>query len=284
MIDGKPVQLGAMLISLDGVLDTVQGTLAAVNPTLYAKNAVSGYFTRLRDEFEGISKEDFQKAYAKRGAMELMLSTVTPAVSLITDFVKKVNTLSLHGPIALVPRVDINFFPFTPPEHVVDHILTGIRAHVKERFNLNAICVDPKEITFDYVRVNYDHVVMYDLGPWLEAQVQDGKLERGIPNVTLIGPIINRSDEELTMEELHNRAMVAGEDFAPLFNLVLMPLEVFCTAMNPAHIKPPPPRAEAPDDGVEVDESKLDKEDIPIEGQPSQDFSQDGDDVFGLNF
>lgn len=281
MIEGKPSQIGAMLISLDCVLDTVQGTLAAISPTLYATNAAKGYFSRLRDEFEGISKEDFQKAYANRGAKELMLSTATPALALIIDFVKKVNTLSIHSPVAMVPRVDVNFFPFMPPEHVRESILMAIRAHVKERFDLNAICVDPKHITFDYVRVNYDHIVMYDLGPWLEAQVQDGKLERAIPNVTLMGPIINRSDEELTLDELHNRAMVAGEDFAPLFNLVLIPLEAFCSAMNPNRIKPPPPRAEAPSSG---DVSKSDQEDIPNEVLPADEAEPTDEDIFGPQF
>lgn len=249
MIDGKPTVLGSALISLECVLDARQGALACIDKDIHNKLLADGsYFTRLKDEFPGIDPAVFKQVYDNRGAQVLAYSMVTPIVALIGDIVRKAWVMSNAGPHQIVPRIDINFFPFKAPENVRDLILKSIQYHVKDRFDLNAIYVDPKEITFDYVRVNYDHVIMYDAGPWLEAQIQDGKLERALPNVTVIGPILNRGQEDLTPDQLYNGAADVAEVYAPLFNLVLMPVEAFCCALNPQRITPPS-RPSGPEEG-----------------------------------
>lgn len=272
MIEGKPGILGSMLISLDCILDDRAGTLDKLGLLQDAIRA--NYHNRVADVFPGISKQAFQKAYAKRGADVLARSMISPSVAIIKDFVSKHLRLNSSGPYDVDPRIEVNFYPYDAPPAIRQMILDAIVVLTNIKLNISAVYFKPEDITFDFVRYTYDHIVMYDPGPWIEAQTKDFK--RGIPNVTIICPLLNRGEEDMTAEELLNGTAEVCEAYEPLFNLVFMPSSMFSMALNPYAIDRPP-RPEGQEEQVKETEQSVEPEPVIVPEQKPQ------EDDFGIS-
>lgn len=236
MINDRAPVVAAMLVSLDCILDLRQGTLCSIDHDLYLQAVKEGYYRRTSDVFPGIDKQTFDSAYAKRGAEQIALSMMTQIPALIKDFVEKHNLLRDSGPYEKIPRVDINFYPYEMPENIREKIVTAVRALINDRCDMDAVFYSDEALSFDFVRHAYDHVVMYDAGPWLEAQSEEG-IRRAIPHVTIICPMLDKTNSGKDFHELMTGAVEVAEYYAPLFNLLLLPVETFSSAFNPYKIE-----------------------------------------------
>lgn len=268
MISDRAPVVAAMLVSLDCILDVRQGTLSSIDPQLFLKAIKAGYFQRTKDVFPDIDKDTYNSAYAKRGAEALSLSMMTQVPALIKDFVEKQNLLKDSGPYEKVPRVDINFYPFDMPEHIRESIVKAVQALINDRVEMSAVYYADEHLSFDFIRHAYDHVVMYDAGPWLETQSEEG-IRRAIPHVTIISPLLDRGESGKDFHDLMQGAVDVAEYYAPLFNLVLLPVEIFSSAFNPYKIEASTPQPE----GQEVQEQPEAEQSVVEQPFPEDDAS-----------
>lgn len=247
-----PTQLACMLVELDCLLDTRAGTLARMlSAQEYAKLIVGGYSTRISDEFPGIETSAFKQQYRERDAVTLSMSMITNIVSLVKDFAARVNVISASAPVSKIPRIDINVYPYNPPQKVLDNIKKAITVLIAERCDIGFVRYTPQDLGYDLVKFTYDHMVMYDVGDWLEAHALDWQnRKRGLPDVTVFCPCMYKtpSPENDPMK----LGMIADDmcrTLTPILNMIQIPLSMFCQVVTDKGLREikASPEAEAPE-------------------------------------
>lgn len=244
--DSHSPELAAMLVELDCILDTRLGTIGKFGKEEYLGALTHGYFSRTSDHFFGIDPETYQRLYRERDAVTLSMSNITHIVSVVKDFVKRVNTISATAPVIRVPRIDVNLYPYNPPQRVKDMIEESLRVLLEERVDIGFVRYSPDDLHHDLVSLNYDHLIMYDVGAWVTAQAHNWKkIGKAHPNVTLFMPILCHAkniadvpDDVPVMAEQVDRALT------PLINIMQIPVVFFSSVVNPFEAKIPSPDPE----------------------------------------
>lgn len=249
-------QHAQMLVELDAILDTRLGTIAKFGREAYVQALAGGYYFRNSDHFEGIDPVKFRQLYRERDAVTLSLSMISHVITLIKDFVARVNVVSVSAPVKKVPRVDINMYPYNPPKRVQAMMEKAIRALVKDRFDMSFVRYSPSDLHYDLVKFTYDHLVMYHLGPWLEANAEDWKRrDRGLPDVTVFFPALHMGEDKSEIpDDISVMADDVNRELSPILNPMQVPARFFCAVLDPAMLTQGSPEAEAPGEPKGQDE------------------------------
>jgi hypothetical protein len=228
-------QLACMLVELDTIYDTRAGTLARMGKDVYVKAIAQGYFGRTSDHFPDVNSAEFQKLYRERDCVTLSRSMTTQIISLIKDFVARVNVTSLSAPVKKVPRIDINIYPYEIPEPIIDNIVKALKAVINDRVEVGWVRYSPEDLHYDLLKHTYDHAIMYSIGPLIEAQAQDWeKRNRGIPDLTIFTPVLcHAPNKEDVPEDITAMASEVERSLAPVLNVMQIPVQFFCTVLDP---------------------------------------------------
>lgn len=245
-------QLASMLVEIDAIYDTRAGTLARINKDLYLSTLARGYFTRTSDHFEDIDSEVFHKLYRERDAVTLSLSMTTQIVLLIKDFVARVNVTSLTAPIKKVPRIDINIHPYKIPDKTADLIAKALKSVINDRVEVGWVNYAPKDLHYDLLKHTYDHAIMYNVGTLIEAQASDWeKRNKGIPDLTVFTPVLCHSPKkEDVPSDITAMASEVEKCLSPVLNVMQVPIQFFCTVLDPRMLS----ASNAPEGASEVTE------------------------------
>jgi hypothetical protein len=159
----------------------------------------------------------------------------TQIISLIKDFVARVNVTSLSAPVKKVPRIDINIYPYEIPEPIIDNIVKALKAVINDRVEVGWVRYSPEDLHYDLLKHTYDHAIMYSIGPLIEAQAQDWeKRNRGIPDLTIFTPVLcHAPDKEDVPEDITAMASEVERSLAPVLNVMQIPIQFFCTVLDP---------------------------------------------------
>jgi hypothetical protein len=228
-------QLACMLVELDTIYDTRAGTLARMGKEVYVNAIAQGYFTRISDHFPGVDSEEFQRLYRERDSVTLSRSMTTQIISLIKDFVARVNVASLSAPVKKVPRIDINIYPYEIPEKIIDLLVRALKTVINDRVDVGWVRYSPADLHYDLLKHTYDHAIMYSLGPLLEAQAQDWeKRNRGIPDLTVFTPVLCHAvKKEDVPDDIAGVASEVERSLSPVLNVMQIPIQFFCTVLDP---------------------------------------------------
>lgn len=216
------------------------GTIAKIDRALMGKALDSGYHLRTMDLFPDVDAATFLKTYRERDAVTLSLSMVTLMVEQLRDFVKKINELSSNTPFDKIPTIEVNFHGYKLPDTVRSMILSAIHALINDRCKLEAVDYSNDDLTPEFVRHTYDHMVIYDLGPWLENHAVKGNWGNkggACPDLTIFTPLLWRGSANEIPQELGDSVEKMAGVMAPFFNLIPLPVEYFCLALNPLRMK-----------------------------------------------
>lgn len=232
--EAPALNLASMLVSLDALLDTRLGTIGQFGREKYRGVLLSDYGSRRSDHFDGIDMQEYRRLYKERGAVTLSLSMMTHIVSFIKDFVTRVNITSASAPVQVIPKVDINVYPFNPPEHICNRLCQALLANIGQRAKVSWVRYSPEDLHYDLVKHTYDHMVFYDLGEWLNAQVEDWeKRNRGLSDVTVVFPMLHMAQNiEDVPEEIATLADQINAELSPVINPLQLPIQFFCSAFN----------------------------------------------------
>ncbi len=243
-------QLARMLVDLDSILDTRGGTIAKFGKEAYAKVLLGGYFTRVSDHFDGIDPQKYRELYSQRDAVTLAGSMMTHITSLIADFVHRVNMVSASSPVKAVPKIDINVYPYQIPDQIIELIIKSLKIHIQDKVEIDHVSYRPEDLHYLHIKHTYDHMVMYDVSAWLEVQIPEWQnLNRGLPDLTVFSPILSREpDQSKVSKDVPSEAEEVSRMLAPLLNFVQVPVQFFCTVLDPRSLSTSP-GAEAPEEG-----------------------------------
>lgn len=227
-----------MLVDLDSILDTRLGTIAKFGPEAHARVMYSGYFNRVSDHFVDIDPDRFFELYQKRDVTTLAASMVTQVASIVNDFVRRVNISYLNSPIRPIPCIDINIYPYVIPDEICTKIAKALAVLITGQANVGYVSYSPKDLYYDLVKFNYDHLVMYDPSEWLSAHAEDWeKRMKGLADVTLIFPILHRAKKkEDVPENVFEQIDDICRTLTPVINLMPVPSQFFCIALDPVTI------------------------------------------------
>lgn len=247
-------QYACMLVDLDSILDTRLGTIAKFGTEAYGKVIQMGYYQRKSDHFFGIDPVKYRELYRERDAVTLSGSMITHVVSLIKDFCTRVNITSHTAPIQRVPRIDINTYPYKIPDSVMELIIKAIHVHINEKADIHYVHYSPEDLHYDLVKFTYDHIVMYDISPWLNAQAEDWeRRNKGMPEVTVFFPALHQGEKISDIpEDITELADDVTRMLAPIINPMQLPIQMFCSVFDPFTIAKKSPETKVPSDRSEV--------------------------------
>lgn len=227
--------LATLLIDLDCILDTRHGTLAKFGTEALAKALTHGYFSRVSDHFYGIKPDEFFKLYRERDAVTLSMSVMSHGVSIIKDFVTRVHMVSASSPVQKTPRVEVNLYPYDPPQAFMDRVEKALTVLIADKVEIAFVRYAPEDLHYDLVKLTYDHMCMYNIGPFLNAQAQDWeKRGRGLPDVTVFTPMLHHGENiDDIPEDISHGIEEIMRGMSPLLNIMFMPIQMFCTVLSP---------------------------------------------------
>lgn len=230
--DSFPVSREVVYIDLDCLLDTRIGVIAQVNPKKAEAILNSEtYHNRVRDEFDGISYDDFRKLWSQRNAETLKLSVLTNIIPLLTA-IAQAHIQSCHEKNE---RFEMELVINTYPYELDTETSTEIAAAFQEKLN-NIITVRSERISIGfltpkYCRENFGVMIIYDLEPWVESQMKNFETQQ-MPKVTVFSPALYckppSSEDAAEFDRLKTKPFAVIEySFAPLFGLRLLDADVF---------------------------------------------------------
>lgn len=228
---------GYMLVGLEEIFDLRLGTIAAFFGREKYRHVIEcGYYSRTRDVFDGIDPQEFQKAYKQKSVKALSLSTITQIPELLKDFVKKVNTVAATTPVQLgIPRIDVNFHGFDMPDEVKQNILAALRIYIGDRCIIEDVNYSLGDLTPEFVRLSYDHWILYNISDWLEYHSHTKEWEKGgCPTVTLFLPALMHGDPYKEIKDFDKECELFMEAMTPVIGIRMIPSEAYSSAFNPA--------------------------------------------------
>lgn len=217
-----------LLVELDCLLDTRFTTLWLQDPSLAEQALKDEYHKRLKDLFRGVEVEDFNNWYSKRDKRTLAQSLPTPMKFLVLDFCKKTIEQMLATPFNFKPRVEINIHPYNLTETEQELIRQTFITSTKDMVDVKIVSYDYEYLNPLFVKENYELMIMYHYGKWLDAQSVNKLWEKyTCPNVTLMAPMLYM-DHKVNIQKDKLESFDKAMDFLkPFVELSLVPVEMF---------------------------------------------------------
>lgn len=175
-------------IDLDTLLDTRLGTLETHYGHLFP-SVLENYNSRWRDEFPGISLEEFKSVYDMRSKIELSKSIKTGMLDVLLEFACETNIVSSSGPHAIKPVVELNIFPYLLLSKEEQQIMAVLQQLLHGTCDIKIINEDIDDITFDVVNERYSMLAMYHGLEWLDSQAgKNPERRKFCPSVGFLVP------------------------------------------------------------------------------------------------
>lgn len=221
-------------LPLDAILDTRMGTLAKMDIEHAVRVLNTGsYHKRVTDIFEGVDKEAFREAYAKRDIDTLKLSVVTNLVYFLRRIIKDSLISSVINQRVEKLCFTVNVYPYDFEDEGLLEMLVGcIRFHTYSTATVQIISVPDEELTPEFCGNNFQIMILYDWINWVGKHREFFKT-RGIPGTAIVTPEMF-SDDVPTEEDIERCNMRKFNPFRlneeiskAMYRLKYMPVSLF---------------------------------------------------------
>jgi hypothetical protein len=221
-------------LDLDTILDTRMGTLAKLGNEYAVRTLNSGkYHKRMVDEFEGVSREAFKEAYAKRDLDTLKLSVLTNVVFFLRRLIKDSLISSVIHQRVEKLSFTVNVYPYNfEDEGLVEMLLGCIRFHTYSTSSVRIVSIPDEDLTPEFCSTNFQIMLRYDWVNWA-AKHKTYYETKGTPQLSVVSPEIffdavptPDEIEQLQMKK-QNPFRMTEEITAALFRLKHMPVSLF---------------------------------------------------------
>jgi hypothetical protein len=179
----------AIYVDLDVLLDTRMGTLALFGQDIAINVLQSGYHQRDHDNFKGVDREAYRKAYKERDVETLGRSYPTNAFKMITHFLTLMNHQTSLRPDINEPGIEVNIWPYKLDVEDAAVFEQCIRSYFRETQRVIMINKAPKDISMADVKASYKFMMKYEFAEWLEAIAEELQTVTA-PEVMLYSPAI----------------------------------------------------------------------------------------------
>lgn len=188
-------------VDLDSLLDTRIGTLAKIDGKLAMETMLDlSYFQRDENVFKGVEKEVFKEEWTNRDKITLSLSFATMMCREIGRMVADLKMDDAEQPLRGEVRLTVNTYPYVLTEEEAKDVEDVLMHYIQDTCPVDVVRWPLENITPQMLKHDYVLLIMYDYGPWLEAQTDNFRKEQ-IPDTVLIAPKLWFQDK-MTKEQL----------------------------------------------------------------------------------
>jgi hypothetical protein len=227
-----------IMIDLDTLFDTRLSVLLKMGDEAVSEAFKDDmYYHRTSDRWPNIDPEEFKRHYDTRTKELLKTTSVTPILSLVTEFASKTIKNISNTPFHSRPKCVVNTYPYKLIEPEVDVLLKTLAAATKGLCDIEIVHMTLDDITPRFVKNNLAIMVMYEYYKWLELHSANGLFKKTTcPEVALFGPMLYFIPRDNTIEGDAFKAM--EEVMGPLIGLRLFPIEMFSTCIRLDKLRP----------------------------------------------
>lgn len=247
------LQTSTLYVELDTLFDTRLATLYSFGETRFKMAFTERYYTRISDDFPGITREEFNAVYAKRSKETIRnavtlaqtfashkshmrrTDAMTPVIQLIIEFVLATTHQIQSSPFHYKPKIVLNTYPYEFTDEEAMGFIMALRALTGEKADIEVITRSMEEVTPRYLKQDVALAVMYDYISWLEYHAAHGFQQLTCPEVTLTAPklIVNAAEWPQLVSAAKDANLVTifqGIEMqaSPMIGLRLHPVETFC--------------------------------------------------------
>lgn len=184
-----------ILVWLDALLDTRIATVSKIDQDAAVKLLNDPrYEAREIDDFSelcGISKEQFDEAYAARDVETLQRSRITGVPIYLDRLVRQLEVDKNRTPHIDDIKVDINIWPYELDQEEQDLLITLVMHYVGVETMARVVRYSPEEVTPALLRKEYTVHVIYSFSEWMEKQAEAYQVVK-TPTLAVVAPALYR--------------------------------------------------------------------------------------------
>ena len=228
-----------ILITLDSILDTRQGTLLKISPEVaYEITSKEEYHARESDEFVSeeygkLSLELFEQVKEKFKHEIIFNSLKTKMYQFLQELIDGYVKLSLSTPHVSTVTLEINLYPYTFTETQVEYLLKALIAHLGNAAAISIVNFDINELPLKSIAEKYASIIMYNPVNWLNNRHNELKVGT-LKDLNLYLPKMN-TVRALTDKERKTMSKSVADVykftemvFAGFIKLNYIPVECYC--------------------------------------------------------
>lgn len=192
-------------VDLDSIFDTRLAILDKIDPRYSILVYEAGFPNRTEDAFPKISKELFKELFDKRDSELLSRSLMTNVFNMVKSHVKENIQRMSSTPGGNNLEIFVNIWPYNLSKEGAEIIIKPFYEIEKDRVNVHALNIDPKELSASWFGQKFSFIVMYDYMRWLSNILNDpATIKHRLPKTTLIAPklFLNETLNEREYQEL----------------------------------------------------------------------------------
>lgn len=228
-----------ILVNLDCLLDTRQGTLLTINPDVaFEITSKEDYHARESDEFTSeqygaLSTELFEQVKEKYKHEIIFKSLKTKMYLFLQELIEGYVKMSLSTPHVSTVTLEVNLFPYKFTETQVEYLMKALIAHLGNAAAISIVNFDINQIPLKSIAEKYAALIMYNPVNWLNNRHNELKVGT-LKELTLYLPKMN-SVRALTDKERKSISKNVSDIykftemvFSGFVRIQYVPVEYYC--------------------------------------------------------
>lgn len=228
-----------ILVTLDSILDTRQGTLLKISPEVaFEITSNEAYHARQSDEFVSekygaLSTELFEKVKEAFKDEIIFSSVKTKMYLFLQELIDGYVKLSLSTPHVSTVTLEVNLYPYKFTDTQVEYLLKALIAHLGNAAAISIVNFDINELPLKAIAEKYDSIIMYNPVSWLNNRHNELKVGT-LKDLTLYLPKMN-TVRAITVKERKSISKNIADVykftemvFAGFIKLNYIPVESYC--------------------------------------------------------
>lgn len=228
-----------ILIMLDCILDTRQGTLLKINPDVaFEITSNENYHARESDEFVSeeygkLSIELFEEVKEAFKHEIIFNSLKTKMYLFLQELLSKYVEMSLNTPHVSTVTLEVNIYPYKFTDTQAEYLLKALVAHLGNVAAISIVSFDINEMSLKSVAEKYDSVIMYNPVKWLNNhhnELKTGVLKEltlYLPKMNMVRALTDKERKEFTknVPDVYKFTQMV---FTGFIRLNYIPVESYC--------------------------------------------------------
>lgn len=228
-----------ILINLDCLLDTRQGTLLTISPEVaYEITSKEDYHARESDEFVSeqygtLSTELFEQIKEKFKHEIIFKSLKTKMYLFLQELIDGYVKLALTTPHVSTITLEVNLYPYQFTDTQVEYLMKALIAHLGNAAAISIVNFDIKQMPLKAIAEKYESVIMYNPVEWLNQRHNELKvgtmkdLTLYIPRMNTVRALTDKERKSIS-KNVSDVYKFTEMIFAGFVRLNYVPVEYYC--------------------------------------------------------
>lgn len=228
-----------ILVMLDCILDTRQGTLLKISPDVaFEITSKEDYHARESDEFTSekfgpLSTELFESIKEKFKHEIIFSSMKTKMYLFLQELITGYASLAQSTPHVSTITVEINLYPYQFTETQVEYLMKAMIAHLGNTASISIVNFDIQSMALKEIAAKYDSIIMYNPTQWLNSrhnELKTGVLKETtlfLPKMNMVRALTDKERRDFT-KKVADVYKFTEMVFTGFIRLQYIPVESYC--------------------------------------------------------